>query len=352
VPRLQIGMVEGAAEYQLSRVRGAVRLSDGRVVVANGDSRELRWYDAGGRFVTAAGRPGGGPGEFRGLDAVYPYPGDSVAAWDPESRRLSVFAPDGRFAREVTLTSDALAVTLRGVLADGSLLLEPTGTLQDFVGMRDGERRDTVAYLRYTRDGAFADTLARRADREHVTLRAGNLITQESVLFGRDSYAAAGGTRAFVGQSDAYAIDVLGADGARMQIRRAGEPRPVSREQLRLARADAEERRERNDAQIARAAGGNALLPGGDAEVPARETVPAFDQLLVDTQGNLWARDFRITLGDTQRWSVFDPAGRWLGTVRTPAGVEIYQIGPDWILGRARDELEVEYVRLYPLHRG
>jgi hypothetical protein len=37
--------------------------------------------------------------------------------------------------------------------------------------------------------------------------------------------------------------------------------------------------------------------------------------------------------------------------VQTPAGLTVYQIGPDWILGRVRDELDVESVRVYRLVR-
>ena len=60
-PSVQVGVAEGAPEYQLSGVRGIVRLADGGIVVANGLSHELRWYDAGGRFVRAAGRKGAAP---------------------------------------------------------------------------------------------------------------------------------------------------------------------------------------------------------------------------------------------------------------------------------------------------
>jgi hypothetical protein len=138
-------------------------------------------------------------GEFQGIDVIHPYRGDSVAAWDPESRRLSIFGPDARFGRAATIDGiDAVSVYLRGVMGDGSLVLEPTRSLQGMVMLREGPQRDTVTYLRYTADGRFADTLGSRADREQVTSRVGSLTSQPSVLFGRDSYVAAGGERVFV----------------------------------------------------------------------------------------------------------------------------------------------------------
>ncbi|MFQ5680381.1 MAG: hypothetical protein ACE5HP_13095 [Gemmatimonadota bacterium] len=80
--------------------------------------------------------------------------------------------------------------------------------------------------------------------------------------------------------------------------------------------------------------------------------MPALQQLRVDELGHLWAQHFRAPWEKTPRWSVFDPLGRWLGEVETPAGFRIFAIGSDWVLGVTRDELDVEYVRLLPLVRG
>ena len=56
--------------------------------------------------------------------------------------------------------------------------------------------------------------------------------------------------------------------------------------------------------------------------------------------------------GDQTLWNVFDPEGRWLGTVETPYGGYIYQIGEDFLLGLWVDELDVEQVRVYPIDRS
>ena len=64
-PAVDIGVLEGAPEYQLFRVGGALRLDDGRIVVANGGTGELRFYDEAGSYLSASGRKGEGPGEFK-----------------------------------------------------------------------------------------------------------------------------------------------------------------------------------------------------------------------------------------------------------------------------------------------
>ena len=83
------------------RVGGAVRVSDGRFVVADGGNQELRLYDASGSFLRRFAGPGNGPGEFRGVGRLWKLGGDSVvvADWRGWSFTLATFGPDGRFVR-------------------------------------------------------------------------------------------------------------------------------------------------------------------------------------------------------------------------------------------------------------
>ena len=346
-PVMQIGVAEGAPEYQLAGVRGAVRLADGGVVVANSQSHELRYYDARGGFVRAVGEEGGGPGEFKSLDGIAAYRGDSVAVWDAGAWRLTILGPDGGFGRAATVRGlNSIVARLRGAFPDGSFLLAAAGSVQDFLRTDVGERRDSVSYLRFAADGAFADSLARHAAQEYVALRSQDQIVIRPILFGRDSYVGVGGDRVFVGQSDAFRIDGLDPLGTvELSVRRPGELRTPSSQELARARATSEEA---GETQM-KAAGASGM-PNAEP-VPARPTVPAYDRLIVDQQGNLWVRDYVFSPEDAPRWSVFDPQGRWVATAQTPAGVEVYQIGPDWILGRGLDDLDVEYVRMYRLRR-
>lgn len=48
-------------------------------------------------------------------------------------------------------------------------------------------------------------------------------------------------------------------------------------------------------------------------------------------------------------WDVFDPEGRWLGGIAMPVGLEVTEIGEDYILGIWKDDLDVAYVRMYEL---
>jgi hypothetical protein len=92
-----------------------------------------------------------------------------------------------------------------------------------------------------------------------------------------------------------------------------------------------------------------ALLDMVDA-MPVPETMPVFEALMVDKEGNLWVRDYRRSGDDTPpRWAVFDRDGRMIGFVDMPAGLTIFEIGADYVLGRERDEWDAQHVRVYEL---
>ena len=88
--------------------------------------------------------------------------------------------------------------------------------------------------------------------------------------------------------------------------------------------------------------------------IPLPETHPAFVTAIADALDHLWVQEYRLPgEGDAAPlWTIFDPQGRVLGLVETPAGVtDIYEIGDNHILGRATDDLGVEYVQAWPLSR-
>ncbi len=91
------------------------------------------------------------------------------------------------------------------------------------------------------------------------------------------------------------------------------------------------------------------------------DTLPAFSTFLVTTDGRLWVQAYLEpqNLGPdnwggtgTNEWSVFDRDGRWLGTVVTPTGFRVHEVGADYVLGVWTDELDVQYVRVYELSGG
>ena len=77
--------------------------------------------------------------------------------------------------------------------------------------------------------------------------------------------------------------------------------------------------------------------------------MPALQNLKVDGEGNLWLEEYQAAPEVQPRWALFDPQGRWLGTIDTPHGLRVTDLGSDYVLGIARDQLDTEHVRLYRL---
>ena len=102
-PTLTIGDAIGEPGHELYRVFGSSRLADGRIVVANQGSSELRYFAADGRYLMSLGREGEGPAEFRELRQIVRHVGDSLLAWDAGLQRWTAVGLDGGFGPSVTL---------------------------------------------------------------------------------------------------------------------------------------------------------------------------------------------------------------------------------------------------------
>jgi hypothetical protein len=68
----------------------------------------------------------------------------------------------------------------------------------------------------------------------------------------------------------------------------------------------------------------------------------------VDPWNRLWVRPL-VSAHTRQPWTIFDANGQRLAALETPAGFELQQIGSDFILGRVRKDLDVEFIQMYAL---
>jgi hypothetical protein len=344
VPRLDIGGETDDTTQLLFRVTRALRLADGRIVVGNGGTNELRFFDPGGRFVRSAGRTGEGPGEFRGLGTVFPYRGDSLLVSDTRLRRLSVFDGHGAFGRSFTVqTSDALPfASVIGVFHDGSLFGQ--GFVRTGDGVPSGLQRYDVSFYHLDTLAALLTALPDFPGTDAYFEAFDRGFRVHQALFGRRTWYLAAGHGFYVAANDRYELQRYRMDGTPDRVVRwARAPRPVTEQDVAAERARREEGA-RSD-QARRDAG---RIFG---QLPRPDTFPAYGAVLVDDSLNLWVGDYVPGSSAPTRWTVFDAAGRVLGTVPNPGGFMPDHIGHDFLLGRWRDELDVEHVRLYGLDR-
>ncbi len=113
-PVLTLGVSDGDARLMFNVVQSARRQPDGTLLIADGGSREVRWYGADGEPVRAVGRRGEGPGEFGGPLSLLPWPGDTVAVLDLGQRRLTLLDASGVVVRTHTeVPADFIALPWR-----------------------------------------------------------------------------------------------------------------------------------------------------------------------------------------------------------------------------------------------
>lgn len=352
-PTLSIGEEDGDENYLLSSVSGARRLSDGRIVLANARSWQVRYYGADGKFIRSSGRRGEGPGEFRQPFTLHTLPGDTVYVGDIRPFRFLVFAPDGEWlstidAKPMMINSPAFP----GVLDDGRMVLGKDDDSR-FEGDPTQFRMQTLTMQLHARDGTLLDTI--------VTLENGRygMPIPENRISVRPFFESYPHVNA-----DADRI-VLGHGAEReLRVLDTGEGTPLTRlvrwtgESREVTSADVDGEKAREKAQFEQF-GGEAKAPPflrsayethTHSSRPVAEVMPAMNGIRLGTDGRIWIREFYKT-GDTlpRNWIGFDEEGRFVCRLKTPRFAGFEEFGADYLLVVDEDSLGVERVRSYPL---
>lgn len=345
-PDLTIGGADAEGEFALFQVASTFRLADDRIVVADGGSKMLKFFDSTGELVGTAGGPGEGPGEFRRLENLSLLQGDTLVVWDLWQARVTTFAPNGQATRSTRIgtTSGSPAGNIIGVFDDGSFLARAFITIGD--DPPSGLRRDPSPLLHLAPDGTLADSLDAVPGGEAFYQPIDGGFSVYLPPFARSTELVAAGNYLYLGDTGRPEIRVQRPDGSPVRLIRWAEPgRPVT------ATDAAQARRwilERNDSEFRRPHVERMLR-----EVPLPERMPAFFHILVDSEAHLWVAEYRTPWdeGDIE-WLVFADNGRMVARVYLPELFRPTHIGTDFILGIATDEFDVEQVRLYRLERS
>lgn len=360
-PDWAVGGRDEPDEIVFNRVGSVARLPDGRVAVADVRDDVIHLFDPEGSGSRSIGGGGEGPGEFRGLRwmAVDPTNTGHLLAYDLSRNVVLRLDTDGREVERIRieplepgrvpaeLESEGQlgsSHVLIGPFVDGSFLSEVFESwLPESMGPGPTWTQD-VMMLHVRRDGSVGSVAGRFFRVEHsLSGGSGRLL---AIPFGPRGITVPMGRRILHGDGARFELRLYERDGALARIwRRDWTPTPVTaderaefrRRSLRSAGYD-EGRPETEAVRILRR-----LLD----RLPWPSHHRAFDALVPDTEGHLWVRED----SSLSRWSVFDPDGRWLGAATLPAGLDVRQIGADYVLGIRTDELGVQEVRMHRLER-
>jgi hypothetical protein len=343
-PTLSIGIQEGDPAYQLYRAFSGLRLPDGRIVIGNTGSHEVRFYDAQGRHLRSVGREGEGPGEYAQFTSMrmWRQPNREIVVVD--DKRVHVYSDSGDFRRTIRLEAvpGRRPPFLRDAFGDGTWLgLISVGDFADAPGT---VFNTTWRYYRYASDGTPLGELAVADARPRFVNRIGQITNFPFIPFTAEPSVAAGDSTLVFGRGVDAEIERRALDGTVRAIVRWTDPeRPRTAEIWERYKDHTLDELEERRVQYARFY---------EEDLPIPERVPAYGELIVDDVGNLWAQRHELPWDSVHTYDVFDRDDSWLGAVTMPAALTPFQIGEDFVLGRHRDALNVERVQLYALEKN
>ncbi len=339
-PIVSIGAVDGEEPYLLDWAMDATRLSDGRIVILNGGTNELRVFDASGVHLESWGGRGEGPGEFRSLWRVEPWPGDSIIAWYAPRLGVSIFDTQGNYGRSFTLAHNGAVTPMQSFRPEyatrgGSIL-----------AIHMPEDADTIVAQLRGAEGELRSSFGTHPGLEPYVLRDGERSMLYWTIFGREPVWATWGDLVVVGHTGSYELRAFRLDGSLARIvRRDNVPRATTEDDV--------------EAYIERQVSYSTLTPAAESRrryesVPVAEHFPAFESVRSDAVSHIWVAEYEFSEEERppRLWTVFNPEGQVLGYVETPEGLWVHEIGEHYILGTTFDELDVEHAQLWALARS
>ena len=345
-PTLKLGSFDGLeVAEQFNSIVGATRLGDGSIVIADGGSRELRFFDRDGTHTHTVGGSGEGPGELGRLFSLDRIHGDTLVANDWPVGNAAWFTVDGAFVFNSMLGPYWPGLTGH-FLPDGSLLADTYGRrsygneIENWAvnGPEDYFRPDGWM-VRALRDSTI-DTLRSVVGEEWFRRGVWRQdLWIQALPFAHNTRVAWNADRIFVGETERREIEAVDYEGnVTMLIRWDSDPVPLTADDR-----DEFESFSLNRARQNRQAHVRRWLD----VITYPEVKPAFKELTTDLMGRLYIRNWEAAGSATVDWRVFGTDGRLLARLTVPTDIEILEIGDDYVIALWKDDLDVEFVRVY-----
>lgn len=347
-PIRSIGRVDGAPPFLFTYVWDAERTSDGRIVVVETTSHEIRTFTSDGRHQTTFGGRGGGPREFGGPPWIS-LDEDTLVVWDPGHYRRSRYTVDGDLIDQTTIRDVVLELGITpfpdgrvwetsaaGVLWTGSVGLRPVA------GLNAQFRRLVWIGADETHEfGSF------RSGRMHLMRGPGGGFRGIPDPFAPSTVAAVSGDgRVAVAEGDSAHVLIYGPDHGPERLIVADIGRRSASAEL------AASYRDRTLGMAGRLGVSRRQVEEAYDEIGVPDSVPAIGDLIWSDTGDLWIGRRAGDVWAIDEYHVFGADGRWRARVPVPEGVDrVLDIGGDHVLARSSDDLGVQYLDLYTVVR-
>lgn len=329
---LRIGSIDGEDPYLFGWISDIAVDAQGSIYLLEGQSREVRVFDAAGQYSRTIARSGAGPGELANPVALRWLPGHLLLVVDYGNARYSVFDTIGSFLTSARRNLPPQHIPWRGAV-DGK------GNVYEWITVREAGQSDPREVL-VRLDSAFVvqDTFDIAVPEiETLTVTVDGGLARYSIPFGPTLRWWLDAERAEfwrAGSADYHLVKTSFTGDTLMLLERAYEPVTVLPDE----RDDAIEELADQGLQLTR------------SQVPERK--PAFSYFVVDSEGNLWVR---TTVKAGVVFDLFDPIGRYLGQVESPVELEPIPapvVTSEAVYGVVRDSSHVEYVVRLEIERS
>lgn len=334
-PLVSLGGPGAEGATQFFQVTNVQLDPDDRLWVSDWQAGELRVFEADGSHAFTRGRRGEGPGEFTAIRLLGMYAEDTVVVADGANGSMTIYDRNGALIRSERLNSgDEVFPRPFAVFSDGSILgqvpvqyrsddVDPGATLRTSVRIRRFFTDREPLPIVETFSGPSWIWNGRALIPIPFTANAAFDLRSDTL---------------HLAMGPAFRVGVYEGDRV---VRMYG----VDRDARTVTSRDIDEYRE-----IVREVYPEDLHEGLLAALdhPERPIVsPAYTRLLIADDGAVWAGSPSSDVA----WDVFGEAGELLGQVAMPLDFYAMSIRGGRIAGVWRDDLQVEYVRVYQLMR-
>ena len=322
----RLGSVEGNGPDVFARIIAIEADQAGHVYVLDNVAQEVRVFDRTGEYVRTLGRPGEGPGEFRGANGMGWGPDGLLWVVDQRLNRFTSFDSTGALVGSRRVPMSTLSYAWQGAFT-------ASGELFDLGYVQDGEKGRPVL-LRFDGASAYSDTIPFPDPPAHV--------------FSWRNEQGGGGTTIPFAPEHVWTVSpakqLWTSDAEQYRIHRVDLPGDTTLTIVRDAPVIHVTTDERTKAieRVERFMRGNRY----DAnQIP--ESKPALERIAVDGFGYVWVQRPDSAGAPGSDFDIFDQAGRFLGSLTTEYPVSSsprFVVGVDRLYYVTIDDLGVQYV--------
>ncbi|MFN8573906.1 MAG: hypothetical protein U0132_17745 [Gemmatimonadaceae bacterium] len=325
-----------------SDIAGVRELSDGRLIVLDGQEQRLVLVDLGTKSVQAIGRTGQGPGEYGRAIRLVALPGDTTWVVDAAGSRILVIRPNGTTGEVITGFGveqgdfGVTPVSLRAADGTGRLYFQGRGAPNS---VQPTQPPDSVPIIRTDRRGGSVTHLFMAATpraRVQVTMEGKQIkavnVVRPPFTVGDEWAVAADGTTS-VARREPYRLDVVTETGSLVK------GALVTAEAIPVTAADQSE-------YLSTQANGGKIDP---KTISWPATKPTFlpNAVVLGRGGESWVRRTGRAGATVARYDVFDRRARLSATVTVPASIRIVVLSTRGAVVVRTDDDGLQYIERY-----